>query len=178
MITFRPITVDDVPLMHIWFNEIHVQKFYSLRNWSEREVLDNLLPSIEHKKPLFGFIILFELRPIGYLQYYKLKDFPWPEQDFETAIADEASGLDLFIGNPSFIGKRLGSKIINQFLETMIWPRFQFCVVDPDENNSASIKLFERCGFNFHKKIQSKDALERPVTLLLMIKRKPLNISK
>lgn len=178
MITFRPITIDDISLMHRWFNEPHVQKFYSLRNWSQKEVLDKLLPSIEHKTPLFGFIVLFQNEPIGYLQYCKLKDFPWPDQDFEIVIEDEGCGLDIFIGSPLFIGKGLGSKIISQFLDTIIWPQFQFCVVDPDENNKASIKLFETCGFKLHKKIQSKNALGNPQTLLLMIKHKPNEKSK
>lgn len=172
-IKFRLITLEDIPLMHSWFNEPNVQKFYSLRNWSEEEVFDKLLPTIEHKnKSLFGYIVLWQKKPVGYLQTYKVKDFPWSEQDFDLYIEDHASGLDLFIGDPLFTGKGLGEKILNQFLETIIWPCFEFCIADPDQNNLASIRLFEKCGFKLHKKITSKDALGNPVHLLLMIKNK------
>jgi aminoglycoside 6'-N-acetyltransferase len=173
LLSFEVIRKDDIPLMHSWFNEPHVQRFYSLREWSEAEVLHKLLPAIEFKNRLFGFIIFFQQKPIGYIQYYSVKDFPWPQQDFAPNVEKEAAGLDLFIGNPSFIGKGLGSAIITQFLEDLIWPRFQFCVVDPDERNLASIKLFEKCKFVRHKKIISKDSLDKTVTLLLMVKENP-----
>ena len=138
--------------------------------WSEKEVLDKLLPTIELKRPLIGFILLFEEQPIGYLQYYKIKDFPWPQQDFEPKIVNEAAGIDLFIGNRNYIGKGLGQKIVDHFLKSLIWPRFQFCIVDPDQRNLSSIKMFEKSGFIKHKIINSTDATGKPVNLMLMIK--------
>ena len=94
-------------------------------------------------------------------------------------ISPNSTGYETFFSScfSRFVGK-IGSKIISQFLDTIIWPQFQFCVVDPDENNKASIKLFETCGFKLHKKIQSKNALGNPQTLLLMIKHKPNEKSK
>ncbi len=170
-IRFRQITLEDIPLMHSWFNEAHVQKFYSLREWTENEVLDKLFPSIEFKKPLFGFIALLSECPVGYIQYYHLKDYPWPHQDFDASIVEAGVGLDMFIGDPAWVGKGLGPKNIESFLNTVIWPHFQFCVVDPDEHNLASIRCFEKCGFSKHKAIHSQDALGRSVTLILMIKK-------
>lgn len=170
MLHFRPVTVEDIPLMHGWFNEAHIQKFYSLRDWKEQDVLDKLLPIIERKKPLFGFIVFLSEQPIGYLQYCHVKDFPWPQQDFEAMIVEAGAGLDLFIGDRAWIGKGLGEKIVENFLDTVIWPHFQFCVVDPDERNLPSIKMFEKCGFVRHKAIHAQDAIGRPVTLLLMVK--------
>lgn len=169
-ISFRQITLDDIPIMHAWFNKVHVQKFYSLRSWTEIEVLNKLLPNIEHKKPLYGFIALLDGSPIGYLQYCQVKDFPWLEQEFESEVVENAAGLDFFIGELEWTGKGLGSKIIEYFLNTMIWPNFKFCVVDPDVQNLQSIKMFEKCGFSRHKIIASIDALGKTVKLLLMIK--------
>lgn len=172
MINFRPVSVDDISQIHSWFNEKHIQSFYSLREWTEKEVLEKLTPVIEGKKPLFGFIAMVNNEPIGYLQYCRVKEFPWPNQDFEFEIANEAAGLDFFIGNPLLIGKGLGYQIINNFLDQIIWPNFQFCIVDPDVGNIASIKLFEKCSFKRHKEIDTKDTLGKPVRLLLMIKSK------
>ena len=170
MIHFRQVTKEDIPLMHLWFNEPHVQKFYSLRSWTKSEVLDKLLPTIELNKPLFGFIVLFEGIPIGYLQYCKVKDFPWPEQEFSPKFVENAAGLDFFIGQPEWVGKGWGPKIIERFLDTQIWTNFQYCVVDPDVRNLLSIRMFEKCGFEAHRTIHTKDAMGEPVKLLLMVK--------
>lgn len=170
MIHFRKLTIEDIPLMHAWFNTPHVQNFYSLRSWTKQEVLDKLLPIINQEKPLFGFIVLLDSSPIGYLQYCSIKDFPWIDQDFQPNIVENGVGLDIFIGDPSRIGKGLGSKIIEDFLDTVLWPHFEFCIVDPDERNLASIRMFEKSGFKKHKTVSSKDAIGKPVKLVLMIK--------
>lgn len=170
MISFHPTILEDVAQMHAWFNEAHVQRFYSLRAWSESDVLNKLAPIIDQKKPLYGFIAKLEGKPVGYLQYCKVIDYPWPQQDLDKTILNEAVGLDLFIGDPNLIGKGIGAQIVNKFLEVYIWPYFHYCVVDPDERNLASIRMFEKCGFLIHKKINTHNTLKKPVTLVLMIK--------
>ncbi len=62
-ITFRPISIDDISLMHTWFNTPHVQEFYSLRQWTEKDVMNKLKPYINREKPIFGFILLLEEKP-------------------------------------------------------------------------------------------------------------------
>src|ERR1700722_7593310 len=100
---FRPLALSDIPLMHTWFNLPHVQQFYSLRHWTENEVLEKLKPYIIGEKPIYGFVIVFTNRPIGYLQYYPLVDFPLPDQELADSIIQHAAGLDFFIGNPIYI---------------------------------------------------------------------------
>jgi Acetyltransferases, including N-acetylases of ribosomal proteins len=170
MITFREINMEDIPLIHAWFNEPHVQEFYSLRSWTENEVLDKLLPMIKRKKPLYGYLALMSGVPVGYLQYCAVKDFPWPKQDFDPSIVNRGAGVDFFIGDPTLIGKGLGPKIMARFLDTVIWPHFKFCVVDPDVKNLPSVRMFEKCGFEKHKKIGFQDALGKPASLWLMMK--------
>jgi aminoglycoside 6'-N-acetyltransferase len=168
MFAFRPLTYADIPLIHRWFNEPHVQTFYSLRPWSEEEVLRKLQPVIEGEKSVFAYIVFEEGKPIGYIQYCRLADHPWPEQDIDEEILKKAAGLDIFLGEPDAIGKGKGAKIIRAFLEQILWPRFAYCFADPDVRNAASVKMFEKCGFQFHKVIRTEDALRRPVSLRLM----------
>lgn len=172
-ITFQPISYKDVPLMHRWFNLPHVQAFYSLRTWSEEEVLAKLKPILEKKKPLLGFLVFVDEKPIGYVQYYRVLDFPWTDQDIDDEIVKSAVGLDMFIGEPSVIFKGVGSKIIESFLEQIIWPDFSYCFVDPDERNKASVRMFEKSGFQFYKNIETEDALKKAVTLTLMKIKRP-----
>lgn len=170
--SFTPLSLSDVPLMHQWFNLPHVQKSYSLRKWTETEVLDKLKPYINGDKPVLGFIILMNEKPIGYVQQYKISDYPWPNQNLPEEILNNAAGMDLFIGDERLIGKGIGGQIVQAFIENKIWPEFQYCVVDPDIKNIAAIRCYEKLNFRNHAIIETKDALDQPATLrLMMLKR-------
>lgn len=83
---------------------------------------------------------------------------------------DTAAGLDLFIGSEQYINKGLGFEILNTFLEQQVWPFFSYCIVDPDIRNEVSISLFQKSGFQIHKKIISENALKEKVQLVLYTK--------
>lgn len=76
----------DISLLHQWFNMPHVQAFYSLRSWTEDEVIAKLTPYISREKSVSGFMILLDENPIGYLQSYKVSDYPWPDQDLSEGL--------------------------------------------------------------------------------------------
>jgi len=167
--TFKPLASSDISLMYEWFNLPHVQKFYSLRQWTKEEVLEKLKPYITGDKPVLGFIVLMNEKPIGYVQQYKISDYPWPNKNFSQAILDNAAGMDLFIGDEELIGKNIGSKVMKTFIENKMWIQFQYCIVDPDIRNIAAIKCYEKLNFQSHAVIDSEDALGQPVKLNLMI---------
>ena len=167
-IRFKPLEFSDIPTIHQWFNKPHVQAFYSLKPWTEAEVFEKLKPYILSDKPVNGFVVLMNQQPIGYVQYYKVKDYPWVNQNLSEDIIEHGAGMDLFIGEEQFIGKGLGSDIISEFLDTIIWPQFQYCLVDPDVNNRAAIRCYEKLKFEEHMIIKSEDALGRATQLKLM----------
>lgn len=167
--SFRPLSFSDVPLMHSWFNLPHVKKFYSLRQWTEAEVMKKLEPYIEGKQLVNGFIVLIDDKPIGYIQKYNVVDFPWPNQNLTDEIVKNAAGMDLFIGDASLIGNGIGSQLIQAFLNQHIWPNKQYCLVDPDISNTAAIRCYEKLNFKEHAIINSTDSLGKPVVLMLMI---------
>ena len=147
----------------------HVQAFYSLRSWTEDEVLTKLTPYITGEKPVSGFMILLDENPIGYLQSYKVSDYPWSNQDLPDGIVKSAIGLDLFIGNSELIRKGWGCRIIQAFIEALIYPQYQYCVVDPDVRNDVAVRCYEKLKFKEHKILDTVDALKRPAKLKLMI---------
>lgn len=168
-IDFRAITFADIPLMLQWFNTPHVQEFYSLRSWTEDEVLAKLTPQISGDKPVSGIIILLDNNPIGYLQSYKVSDYPWPNQNLPEEIVKTAMGIDLFIGHENLLGKGLGWRIIQAFIEDYLCPQYQYCIVDPDIKNVSAIRCYEKLKFKVHQVIDTEDALQRPTKLMLMI---------
>lgn len=168
-ITFKPLDFSYIPLMYRWFNMPHIQQFYSLRAWTEDEVLIKLKPYINGEKPVTGLIILCDNKPIGYLQYYKVKDYPWPNQILSDEVIRNAAGMDLFIGEPEMVRSGLGQTIISTCLQTIIWPQFKYCLVDPDIHNNAAIKCYQKLGFKVHQTIQTADAINRATQLQLML---------
>jgi len=166
---FIKLKLEHISLIHKWFNLPHVKEFYSLRSWSEDEVLKKLQPYIFGEKPVYPFLVLGKGTPIAYVQYYPIKYFPWPKQDLPESIIQEGAGMDLFIGEAEFLGKGYGGQIIKQFLDKIIWPHFSYCVVDPDVENSKALKCYKKLGFKDHKIIESENALHKKVKLNLMV---------
>lgn len=170
-IHFKPLNESHLDLMLLWFNKPHVQAFYSLRNWTDDEVCKKLKPYIHGENQIISFVIYLDDRPIGYIQSYAVKEHPWKNQDLSEEIIQEAAGFDLFIGEEMYLNQGLGSHIIDFFLKEHIWPNYQYCFMDPDIRNEASIRLFKKCGFIEHKQIDYENALKQPVTLKLLMKK-------
>jgi aminoglycoside 6'-N-acetyltransferase len=168
VLAFRSLALSDMPLMHQWFNKPHVQQFYSLRAWTEQEVIQKLTPYINGEKPLSGYVVYQDDRAIGYVQTVKISDYPWPDQQFSEDMVQSMAGVDLFIGEQDLLACGLGGRIMKAFLDEYIWLKFCYCVVDPDVRNLAAIKCYEKIGFKMHRQIDTEDALQRPVKLQLM----------
>lgn len=176
MIYFETLNELHFPLLTKWFNRPHVQEFYSLHAWTLEEVRSKYTPYIQKEKPLNCFIAYIDGTPFAFIQDYALKDFPWPEQNFTAEIIQKSAGIDLFIGKVSMLNKGLGTELLKVFLQTHVWPRYDFCVVDPEIRNVASQRFFHKCGFRVHKTIHTSDTLERDglvreVSLVLMTRR-------
>ena len=171
-IQFKPLNESHFDLMLRWFNKPHVQVFYSLRTWTYEEVYKKLEPYVRREKQISSFIIYLDNQSIGYIQSYPVKDHPWENQDISEEIFQAAAGFDLFIGEEAYLNQGLGKQIIECFLKEHIWPNYQYCFVDPDIRNEASLRLFQKCGFIEHKKIDSHDTLKRSVTLKLLMKKR------
>lgn len=167
---FCPLTIADFNIMHEWFNQPHVQAFYSLHSWRFDEVEKKLMPYLSKTNPVKGFIASLKGTPVAYLQYSPLTHNPWPEQDLPDSVITNGAGIDFFIGAPSLIGKGLGSKVIDAFIRQVIWAQYEYCLADPDIHNLQSIKALNKCGFEHHKEISTTDPLGKPVKLQLMIK--------
>ncbi|MBY0281732.1 MAG: acetyltransferase [Alphaproteobacteria bacterium] len=117
------------------------------------------------KAPIHGFVINADNKQIGYIQHYDAYDFRREQEYLLENLSPSLASIDLYIGNPDFVGKGLGPKIIERFLVAYIWPNFEECLVDPNLSNTAAIKAFLRAGFTEIKEIEVTNTL-------LMLKRK------
>lgn len=132
---FDSLKMEHFPLMAIWLNEPHVHKW-----WGEEKKW--CLEDIEHKyatyteqykvqdgerKSIYPYVITYHGKHIGYIQYYDAHDFPGEDGDRLTELPKPLAAVDLFIGDPGFVRKGLGSMILDRFLTCFVWNRFDGC---------------------------------------------------
>jgi RimJ/RimL family protein N-acetyltransferase len=142
-ISFRPMTRDDLPLIHEWLQREHVRRW-----WRESRRLEDVSarygPSIDGQEPTRMYVIEFDGRPGGSIQTYLVSDYPeW--------IGDEpgVAGVDLFIADESMTGRGLGPRILTEFVCAAVFadPAVTACVAGVDVDNAASLRAFEKAGF-------------------------------
>lgn len=100
------------------------------------------------ERPMHAFIIEADSHPIGYIQYYDRND--WLPQDYKEDfqnIPKPIAAIDVYIGDPHWIGKGIGSIAIKQFLDEHVFKEFASCTVDPDTANTGAIRAYEKAGF-------------------------------
>lgn len=152
-ITFRLLKEDDLKLIHKWFLSDHIIKWYSKKRWTFAELKNKYLPRTLGKVPTSCFLILFEKKPIGQIQMYKINDYP--EYKKIIQVDENAAGVDLFIGEKDFLHKGLGSIIINKFLKNFVFAQLEVdsCIMGPNPKNIAAIKAYQKAGFSHFKTI-------------------------
>jgi len=123
-ISFRPVEDADVPLLHRWRNEPHVMRW-----WYEDDGSD---PTLDVVAKSYG-------------PDPNEPDYP----PYRDALQEEGVGMDLFIGEPAFVNRGVGTAVIREFLDQVVFadPTVTTCVVDPEVANTASIRAFEKAGF-------------------------------
>ncbi len=162
IVTFKKLQETDFPLLVTWLQTPHVARWWSDgKIWDAEKVQEKYASYVlgykrisyddkqaEEHKPIYPFIIFVDSTPIGYIQYYNVHDFKRAElNDISDNVPASCAALDLFIGNVDFIGKGLGTEIIKFFLQEQAKQQFDYCLVDPEKENQAAIRTYEKAGF-------------------------------
>jgi len=143
---FRPVQREDLPLLHEWLQRPHVRRW-----WTDRETYDEVvaryLPAIEGSDPTDLHLALLDERPIGFLQTYLVADYP----DHAATVGDEdgAAGVDLLLADEELTGLGIGSEMLRRYVEEIVFsrPETRCCLADPEAENTASVRAFEKAGF-------------------------------
>ena len=153
--TFSMLTAAHFPLLFKWLETPHVKA------WWDQDV-QWTLPLIEEKfgdytkgyklekgqkKTICAFIICLDDEPIGYIQLYNVHDFPRDDGVSIDSLPSSCAAFDWYIGEYQYTGKGIGTRILNQFVQEHIFPKFDHIFVDPDTANRAAIRSYEKAGF-------------------------------
>ena len=146
-VEFRRLAAADLPLFHEWLQREHVRRWWTDRETYE-EVVEHYLPSIEGRDPTDLYLILVDERPTGFIQTYKVADYP--EYRDLVQVEGGVAGVDLFIAEPELVGRGLGTDVLRHFVDDVVFAdeTLHACVADPDVDNIASLRAFEKAGFS------------------------------
>jgi RimJ/RimL family protein N-acetyltransferase len=151
---FRRLLLSDLPLMHRWRRADFVMQFYARKRYSYEELVAHYAPRVTGEAPTQSYIATCMGTPIGYIQTYRIEDYP--EYSRCLQIDGNAAGVDLFIGEADFLNRGLGSQILARFLREVVfaddWP--SCCVVGPDPGNRRAIRASEKAGFRYLKTVE------------------------
>lgn len=153
-IGFRRMVIGDLPLMHRWLRTSHVLEWW----WdgvapTYAAVSEKYAPRSRSEEPTDPYIIMYGDRSIGYIQTYRIRDYP--EYAAQVGVDEEAAGIDLFIGEADFLHMGLGSHILRRFLREIVFAAGDVvsCIIGPSEANAIAIRAYEKAGFRYLKTI-------------------------
>jgi len=166
IISFSELTRSDFPLLQKWLAAPHVAAW-----WNERFDLASLDakygPAIDGSEPIHVYLIQREGVPIGWIQWYRWRDFP--EHAVQVGADPASAGIDLAIGEIEMTGRGLGPAVIREFGTNYIFINgdVDAIVADPSARNTRSVSAFRKAGFNIVDTVQLVDeAFERDIVRL------------
>jgi aminoglycoside 6'-N-acetyltransferase len=145
-IGFRPLRESDLVVVHGWLQREHVRRWWGEHGGLEQTVA-HYGPAIDGRDPTDLYAILVDGRDVGMIQTYLIADYP--EWAAVIEVSADTAGLDLFLGEPELLGRGLGTEVIRSFVAEVVFARAatRACVADPDVENIASVRAFEKAGF-------------------------------
>lgn len=152
-IIFKPLQKADLTLLLKWLKTAHVKAFWDPETeWTKALVLEKYGTYVKGyklengiEKKISAFIIQVDDHSVGYIQAYNAYDFQrsMPLEDLPSSLA----ALDFLIGEPSYLKKGIGTLAIKSFLEIFLKKNYKYVFVDPNIQNTAAIKTYQKAGF-------------------------------
>jgi len=161
-IGFQRLRHEDLPTIHRWLNAPHVARWWYEDAGPYEEVSEHYSAYIEGREPVEPYLILYDERPIGYIQSYRVSD----DEEYEKLVnIENSAGIDLFIGEEDLLYRGLGPRMIRRFIGEIVFADegIGACIIDPEPKNTAAIRAYEMVGFRY---FGSADTSEGPVYLM------------
>ncbi len=146
-ITFRALEERDLTLLTEWLNRPHLRRFFQFEPITAQEVATKYGPRVRGEVPTHSTLALLDGAPFGYLQCYRIADWP----DWEVVVETrEGISIDLFIADSDLIGRGLGRRMLGQYVEAVAFPFYpdeRMCWIGHQLENVAARACSEASGF-------------------------------
>jgi aminoglycoside 6'-N-acetyltransferase len=169
-ISFRPMGRSDFSLVEKWLAAPHVAAWWNV-HFDLASLEAKYGPCIDGSEPIHVFLIQFDCVPIGWIQWYRWRDFP--KHAIQLGADHRSAGIDLAIGEIEMTGHGLGPAVIREFGTDYIFANGDMTaiVADPSVSNLHSVSAFQKAGFIILGNVRLVDEeFERHVVRLDRIK--------
>lgn len=151
-ITFTSLSKLHFPLLLEWLQTPYVKKWWDPDvDWTHALIEEKynsyvLMYKIQDgvKKSIKAYIVYIDNEPIGYFQSYNAYDFPQSKP--LIGLPQNLITFDIYIGEEKYLGRGLGTKIIEQFFTEYNLDNKNI-FVSVDNNNKAAIRAYKKAGF-------------------------------
>ncbi|HEX2307014.1 MAG TPA: GNAT family N-acetyltransferase [Jatrophihabitantaceae bacterium] len=153
MISLRPMTLDDLPLVRRWLDQPHVARWWLSGTTIEAE-LDSYARAIRGDDPTFMRIATRAGEPVGFGQWYAWRDYPKDADGVGARPGD--CGIDYALGEAAVVGSGAGTELVAALVADVRRHRPDAGIItDPEATNHPSRRVLEKNGFTL--------VAERPV---------------
>lgn len=147
MISFRPVTAEDLPMLADWLARPHWRQW-----WGEpEEELNNIRDMVEGRDTTRPLIFQEGGLDKGYIQIWFVGDqqaseiagdYPWLD-----LLPAEAVGVDLSIAAEEDLSRGLGTRTLQAFVSQLRKEGHERIIIDPDPANLRAVKAYRKAGF-------------------------------
>jgi aminoglycoside 6'-N-acetyltransferase len=139
LLTLRPATIADAPLLRRWDSEPHVQAATGGGDWQWEAELPRTPPWRE--------LLIAEVDgvPIGFLQ---IIDPTEEESHYWGEVPAGLRAIDIWIGPAAWLGRGYGSRMMQLAIARCFAdPAVEAILIDPLASNARAIRFYRRLGF-------------------------------
>jgi aminoglycoside 6'-N-acetyltransferase len=146
-IGFRPMTRADFPDVVAWQARPHVARWWSSEASTVEGAEAHYGSALDGTDPTRMWVLEVNGRSVGLLQDYLVGDHP----DWALLTArPEAVGFDYLVGDPSWVGRGIGTRALWAYLRDVVRPHYpgvRELFAAPDHRNAVSLRVLDKLGF-------------------------------
>jgi RimJ/RimL family protein N-acetyltransferase len=158
VVGYRRLGRDDLPLLVSWQAEPHVAWWWDGDTSTLEAAESRYGARIDGTDPTRLWVMEVDGKPVGWVQDYHVSDDP--EYARLTRVPD-AIGLDYAIGDPSWVGRGLGTRALWICIRDVVrpgYPKARVLFAAPDHRNTSSLRVLAKVGFEQRHQFEERDA--------------------
>ena len=147
VVAVRAMTHGDLPDVTRWRQSEHVRRWWIGEGEPTAERVEAAYaPGIDGLTPTRMWVAEVNGRSVGFLQDYRVGDYP----DYALLAPDpDAIGVDYAIGEPAWVGRGLGVRVLWAWMLRAHhrFPQSTAFFAAPDHRNAMSLRVLAKAGF-------------------------------
>lgn len=140
--------------LYNWCLNPSVYKYFEQRILSYDEVVSKYKRRVGNEE-VKTLIIVYKDREIGLVQYEKMDD---EDRERFGILLDDVVSIDIFIGDSSFYGLGIGSRVVKYIGEYLL-SKFDMVIANVQSTNDSSINMCLKSGFKKLREVNYSDTL-------------------